>query len=443
MVNPLFRTFLGVLEAVRPSLRRRAFARWVTVTVGWILTVDPRHSLAAALVAAGVATAEHFQNWYDWFARGSWDTDSLGLAILRRVRSAFPDQPLHLVVDDSLNPHKGPHIFGLGCHIDPVLSSRAHKILRFGLCWVVLSVVVRVPFSKRFWALPILFRLYRNRKDCEAHGGPYAKKTELARAMIDVVCRAFRDVPILGSGDVAYCNRTVLRDRPSNLHWVGAMHPRAALTATPAPGGRRKRGERLPNPTELAGDRRRRWKHAPAHLYGRTERVAYKALRAQWYSVCGAAEVALVVVRTVAGAVPFRVFFSTDPSLDAVGLVEAYARRWPIEVFFAESRAWLGWGESAQRVEAAVLRMTPFVGWIYTLLVVWFAEGAWQQGGAYVPTRPWYNDKEGLCFADIVRTAREVLRGVDIVRELRVYDKLGRWQSAADNDPQLTLPLVA
>ena len=71
MVNPLFRTFLGVLEAVRPSLRRMAFARWVTVTVGWILTVDPRHSLAAALVAAGGATAEHFQNWYDWFARGS------------------------------------------------------------------------------------------------------------------------------------------------------------------------------------------------------------------------------------------------------------------------------------------------------------------------------------------------------------------------------------
>lgn len=443
MANPLLGTFLGVLEAVRPSLRRKAFARWVILTVGWILTVEPHHSLAAALVAAGVVTREHFQNWYDWFARGAWDTDLLGLAILRRVRRAFPDQPLHVVIDDSLNPHKGPHIFGLGCHVDPVLSSRAHKILRFGLCWVVLSVVVRVPFSKRFWALPVLFRLYRSHKDCDAHGAEHVKKTELARAMLDVVCAEFEDVPIVGSGDAAYCNRTVLRARPKNLHWVGAMNARAALTALPTPGGRRKRGERLPNPTELAGDRRTRWQRAPAWLYGRVERIAYKTLRAQWYSVCGAGELVVVVVRTEAGTLPFRVFFATDPTWSVVDVVQTYARRWPIEVFFEEARAWLGWGDSAQRVEAAVLRVTPFVGWIYTLLVVWFAESAWKHGAAYVPIRTWYTNKEGLCFADIIRTARAVLRGVDIVHELHAYDRLDRWEKLADNDPQLALPFAA
>lgn len=72
--------------------------------------------------------------------------------------------------------------------------------------------------------------------------------------------------------------------------------------------------------------------------------------------------------------------FATDSTLGAVEVAQKYACRWPIEVFFEEARAWLGWGESAQRVEAAVPRMTPFVGWIYTLLVVWFAEGAWPCG---------------------------------------------------------------
>lgn len=443
MSNPLLCTLLGVLEVLRPSLRRRAFTRWVCIMVGWILTTDPRHSLAAALVAAGVATVEHFQNWYDWFARGTWQTDPFGLLILRRVRRAFPDQPLHLVLDDSFNPHKGPHIFGLGCHVDPVLSSRRHKTLRFGLCWVVLSVVVRVPFSTRVWALPVLFRLYRSRKDCAAHGGVFAKKTELARAMIEIVCQEFEDVPILGSGDQAYCNRTVLRDRPKNLRWVGAMHPRAVLSKLPAADGRRKRGERLPNPTELAGDRRIRWQKVAATLYGRATTVAYKTVRAQWYAVCGAAELCVVVVRTTAGTLPFRVFFATDPSLSALDLVQTYARRWPIEVFFEEARAWLGWGESAQRVEAAVLRITPFVGWIYTLLVIWFAEGAWKSAAAFVPDRPWYKDKTGLCFADIVRTAREALRGVDIIRELHVYDTLERWEKRADSDPQLAWPFAA
>ena len=60
---------------------------------------------------------------------------------------------------------KGPTIFGIGNHLDPVKSSKAPQIFTFGQVWVVLSVVVRFPFSRRPWALPILFRLYRSKKE--------------------------------------------------------------------------------------------------------------------------------------------------------------------------------------------------------------------------------------------------------------------------------------
>jgi len=114
-------------------------------------------------------------------------------------------QPLRVVLDDTLNPHKGPHIFGLECHVDPVFSSRHHKILRFGLCWVVLSVVVRVPFSKRIWALPVLFRLYQAKKSCPADA--CQKKTDLARTLLDVLCAAFPDVSIHGGAGAQSCRR--------------------------------------------------------------------------------------------------------------------------------------------------------------------------------------------------------------------------------------------
>ena len=74
---------------------------------------------------------------------------------------------LQIVVDDTLAPKKGPHVFGIGSHLDAVRSTRQRKVFCFGHCWVVLSVLVRVPFSHRAWALPVLFRLYRNLKDCE------------------------------------------------------------------------------------------------------------------------------------------------------------------------------------------------------------------------------------------------------------------------------------
>ncbi|PTL74963.1 hypothetical protein [Vitiosangium sp. GDMCC 1.1324] len=44
-------------------------------------------------------------------------------------------------------------------------------IRRFGHVWVVLAVLVPVPFSRRVWALPILFRLFRPQADCVPQAG--------------------------------------------------------------------------------------------------------------------------------------------------------------------------------------------------------------------------------------------------------------------------------
>jgi hypothetical protein len=47
-------------------------------------------------------------------------------------------------------------------------------------------VLLSVPFSRRPWALPSLFRLYRNKKECIKKRQRYRKKTELGREMLDV-----------------------------------------------------------------------------------------------------------------------------------------------------------------------------------------------------------------------------------------------------------------
>jgi len=50
-------------------------------------------------------------------------------------------------------------VFGIGSHLDAVRSTKRQKIFSFGHRWVVLAVLVSVPFSPRSWALPVLFRL--------------------------------------------------------------------------------------------------------------------------------------------------------------------------------------------------------------------------------------------------------------------------------------------
>ena len=98
----------------------------------------------------------------------------------------------------------------------------------------------------------------------------------------------------------------------------------------------------------------------------------------------------------------------------------------------------LGFADSSARTEAAVLRVAPFVGLLYTALVVWFLEGASQSQLATPPLRPWYKHKRGLCFADILRAAQRAMVGVDILdpsKDIKHLHKPAR-RSALRGDPE-------
>jgi hypothetical protein len=391
------------------------------VACGWLLT-QGQHAVTEALVMAGVAGRRHHEAFHRFFSRGTWDPDDLGYWMFHRLeRFASHEGALRVAIDDTLAAKKGPHVFGIGSHLDAVRSTRRHRVFCFGHCWVVLSVLVRVPFSRRTWALPVLFRLYRNLKECAKHEAAYAKKTELAREMLDVLVSWVGERRVEVAADSAYCNDTVTRGLPASVVLFGAMRPDAVLTALPdpkAPGatGRPcKRGRPLPKPLRVAQDGRRPWKTCKAVLYGRACSVEYKTLCAQWYRACGTRLLRIVIVATDQGAVPYRVFFATDATLDVVRILETYAGRWGIEVFFREAKQLLGFADSSARKETAVRRVAPFVGLLYTALVVWFLEGASESELATPPVRPWYPHKRGLCFADILRAARRAMIGIRVV----------------------------
>jgi hypothetical protein len=75
--------------------------------------------------------------------------------------------------------------------------------------------------------------LYRNKKECVAHDGAYDKKTELARAMIDVFS-GWTSRRIELAADSAYCNDTVTRGLSGRVVLFGSMRPDAVLSTTAA-----------------------------------------------------------------------------------------------------------------------------------------------------------------------------------------------------------------
>lgn len=418
-------------ETFRRGLTRPGFDNFVVIASGWLLT-HGTHAVTEALVATDVASRRHHETFHRFFSRGSWDPDVIGRWIFWRIIEVLGDAAaVGIVIDDTVAPKKGPHVFGIGSHLDAVRSTKRQKVFCFGHCWVVLAVLVRVPFSSRTWALPVLFRLYRTVKESERRGVPHRKKTELAREMLDTVCSWVPDRRIELSADSAYCNNTVTCELPERVVLFGAMRPDAVLTepppivATSKAGGRpRKRGALLRKPEQLARDGRTPWQSTEATLYGKKTIVRFKTMRAQWYRATGTRLLRIVVVATHSGTMPYRIFFSFDASLDVRAILETYAGRWGIEVFFREAKQLLGFADSRARKEAAVLRVAPLVGLLYSTLVIWFAQGVHASALAAPPVRPWYSHKRGLCFADVLRAARRALHGVDVLVPLSRYENL-------------------
>lgn len=406
-------------DCFRPALTRPGFIRLVILLTGWVLTQGP-HAVTAALVATDVARRRHWAAFHRLLSRGRWSVDAVGEQVFRRILM-LETGSVRVVLDDTLTIKKGPKIFGLGNHLDPVHSTRRQKIFVFGHCWVVLAILVRVPFSTRSWALPVLFRLYRNIKDCERRRTRYRKKTELAREMLDVVVGWSNGRRLEVAADSAYCNDTLSRGTPENVVFFGSMRPDAVLTTLPGArhyrctGRRRKRGDVLRKPEKLARDARTSWNVGHALLYGKVTRLRYKTVDAQWYRAMGMRLLRIVVVECTSGQLPIRVFFSSDPALSVEAILETYAGRWGIEIFFRDAKQHLGFADSQARAERAVLRTAPLIGLLYSTLVLWFADDTYGNAIAAPPCRPWYSQKRGFAFVDVLRAAQRALMRSDVL----------------------------
>jgi hypothetical protein len=345
-----------------------------------------------------------------------WNLDSLGRVVFTLALRFLPEGVAVLfAADDTLGRKTGRHIWGAGMHHDPLRSTPVRPVFSFGHSWVVLSIIIPLPFVKhRLFAIPILFRLYRKKAKKRPPGRPkgerkstgdatpdeYRTRPQLAVEMLEIVAewldgRRFRVV-----GDSEYSGKSVSRELPENADLVGRMPMNAALYAEPPawtpgrPGRPRKKGERLPNPAELAKSRKVSWTEKRVEIYGRKVRVRFKTVKALWYNSAGTRLLNIVVVRDPSGRRRDDCFFTTDLSMKPTEIIETVAKRWALEVTFRDAKQSLGFEEPQSRTRKA-------------LTVLWYAEHGEALRAKWFVKRPWYRKKRGPSFADMLATLRQ------------------------------------
>ena len=295
-----------LLAHFRSAFRAEAFHNFACVIQAWFLCLGPR-TLAEVWQFCILQRVRHYCTIYDLFSRARWDWDDLGKLLLGLlITHLVPGDFVWLAVDDTLCHKRGKNVAYGGIFLDPVLSSKNRKILRYAVNYVVLALVVQLPCRPdRIFALPIFWRAFR-KKGTAGH----KKKTELARELAHLVAVALSERRIYLLGDSAYVNASVLRDRPSNLEVIGPLPLKAALYRTPdlpdphRRGRHPKKGERLPTPRQML--------ELPEEFAADEQAFplpsGVKVLRVQtlrgvlWYTGCKEERVAVVLVRDPAGA---------------------------------------------------------------------------------------------------------------------------------------------
>lgn len=401
----LVSSFAVMLQELAVVMTAPSLANLSTILTGWVFA--RRRTITGMLVAAGVAGKRHHAAFHRLFASARWSLDALGLAVFRILQPLADRGVILLALDDTLARKRGLKMFGTGMHHDPLLSSRGKTVTNWGHSWVVLGVLVRLPlWPERSFCLPILFRLYLNKKAAEKARRVYRTRPELAVEMLQLLCRHRKDRHFHVVADSAYGGASVLAHLPDNCDLTSRLVLNARLYELPSPpppgrrGRPRKRGTQLPSPQEMLQGRLQR---VTLKLYGRCDKVRLAQTQACVYAVPDRL-LRVVAVEALVGGRGQQAFYSTCQDASAIEVLTWYALRWSIEVAFHDSKKHLGFEQPQGWTRRAVQRTAPMAMLLYSLVVCWFA----QEGHRHyrLDDRPWYTTKKHASFADMLATLR-------------------------------------
>jgi hypothetical protein len=314
---------LPLWQALAPAFTQPTFQR-VVLLVGAALLTTGRRTIANLLRSLGPLTRGHRTSYQRVLSHAQWSGLQLACLFNRFLLQHFvPSGLIRLAGDDTVDGHKGKHVYGKARHRDPVRSTHSYTTWRYGHRWIVLAVLVQFPWAGRPWALPVLVVLYRSREDNRRRRRPHRTPAQLLCRLLWLLLRWFPDrrfVLVADSGFGSHEVARFTRRYHPRLVLISKFHPQANLY-TPPPryrgkGRPRVKGEALPKPCQVVAQAQRRRRLTVDWYGGGHRHVTTVTGTGQWYKTGrGLVPVRWVHVRDGSGTHRDEYFYSTDPDL--------------------------------------------------------------------------------------------------------------------------------
>lgn len=399
------------------------FENVLVLIYGAILTPG-RRTVTAALRVLGLEDQPDFGRYHRVLNRARWKPLVLSRVLLELIMTLClaADAPLVLAVDETLERRWGRKIKYKGSFRDPLRSTKKKVVHSPGLRWLCLSILVRVPWSSRPWALPFITVLLLSPKTSAKLGRVHRTSVQRAGQLISLVRRWHPDREVILTADggfaavplVQHCQRKHIKvTLVSRLRWDARLFEPPPEQPPGKRGPKPKKGPRQPSLLQRLSDPQTVWTTAKVKWYaGRNKEIAYCSGTSLWHRV-GLSPVPIrwVIVRyQEKNQTKQAVFFCSDQTASGQQIIEWFVQRWNIEVTFEEARAHLGFETQRQWSDKAIERTTPALLGLFSLVVLM----ALRLHPKKLPcqTACWYPKQEAT-FADALAAVRNHLWQLD------------------------------
>ncbi len=398
---------LSVLAIFQSAFTAPTWEKAQVLMVGTLLARG-RRTVTAALRVMGRGEEADFSLYHQVLNRASWSPLALSRLLLQALITAFVavGGSLTFVIDETLERRWGPTIRKRGHFRDALLSSRKKAVSNSGLRWIVLSLVVPLPWTTRGVALPVMSVLAPSPKVSRQLKRRHKTVAHWARQMITQLRRWLPGVPLTLLGDGAYSAVALgLRCQKLGVTLIAPLVLNAQLfeppPARPLPGqkkraGRpREKGARLPKLSAVLVDPQTVWEKISVEWYDGQMRALEIITGTALWKRAGLKPLPIrwVLVRDPLGELDPKAYFTTDPAQAPASVVEAFVPGWTIEVVFEESRAHLGIETQRQWSDLAIERTTPCLFGLYSLVAL-LTHALHPDGNVPIRQTAWYEKRK-------------------------------------------------
>jgi hypothetical protein len=360
-----------------------------------------------------------FEDWtsaYRLFSKERIDCAALFTpareAVIERLK---PDEPLVVMMDDTLLRKRGRKISGAAWKRDP-LGPPFHTNFVWGQRFLQLSAALPEAGTQgRARGIPIDFlhapSAAKPRKNASPEAWEVYRKEQAELKISAVAVKRLHELRrqvdgknIICAVDGGFTNQTVFRNVPDDTVLIGRIRkdarlfkaPEADRAETSRRGRKRVYGDTLPTPEEIRQDDTIPWQGVEAFAAGKVHTFDVKTISAVRWKGTGNCNIRLLVVRPLAyrprkGAkLLYRdpaYLICTDASLPLETLLQAYLWRWEIELNFRDEKTVLGVGKAQIRKQPSVESVPSLIVASYAYLLLAGSESCIEQ--SVLPRQKW------------------------------------------------------